>query len=482
MVGITAYGAYLPKLRLQRKAISEANAWFDTSLKGLASGERTMCNWDEDSITMAVEACRACLGDQDRANVRALFMASTSAPFLDRQNSVVISEALTLDVNIRSMDVSGSQRAGTSALLSAIDAVATIGRGKALVVAAEHRRSKCASKQEMVYGDGAVAIELGSDGVIAELVEAHSTSVDFVDRYRSDGFQFDVQGEERWIRDEGYLKLVPNAVNALLQKAGIEADAVRHFILPAEKLRIGQSVAREIGFSAESVADNLIEECGFTGTSHPLLLLAHSLEKAAPGDLIIVVGFGQGCDTFLFKVTDEILRYSSKGTVSRNLSRGLPENNYNKFISFNNLVEMDYGKRSEVDKNTYLSALYRDHKFLNGFMGGRCSACGTVQIPLASYCVNPKCNALHSQQEYCLSESKGHVVTWTADALTFDFSPPAYFGLVEFVEGGRLMVDFTEVDPDKFASGVSVTMHFRIRQIDNVRGFRRYFWKCKQSQ
>ena len=34
----------------------EANAWFDSSLKGLGKGERSICNWDEDTITMAVEA------------------------------------------------------------------------------------------------------------------------------------------------------------------------------------------------------------------------------------------------------------------------------------------------------------------------------------------------------------------------------------------------------------------------------------------
>ena len=52
-VGILAFGAYLPRLRLSRKAVADANAWFAPGLKGLAKGERTMCNWDEDSVTMA---------------------------------------------------------------------------------------------------------------------------------------------------------------------------------------------------------------------------------------------------------------------------------------------------------------------------------------------------------------------------------------------------------------------------------------------
>jgi len=482
MVGVTAYGAYLPKMRLQRKAIAEANSWFDSSLKGLATGERTMCNWDEDAITMAVEAGRDCLSNRDRSNVRSLFMASTSAPFLDRQNSVVVAEALNLPSDIRTMDVSASQRAGTSALLAAIDSIAAGGSGRALLVATERRRSKCGSRQEMIYGDGAAAIELGSEGIIAELVTTHSTAVDFVDRYRSDGFEFDVLAEERWIRDEGYLKIVPQAVNDLLKKADIDANAVQHFILPSELPRAASAVAKKIGFAPGAVADNLTDVCGVTGTAHALLLLAHRLEKVRPGEMILVVGFGQGCDVLLFRATDEIDRYHPNHGVSGNLARGRPEENYNKFASFNDLVDRDLGKRSEVDKITYVSALYRNHKLLNSFKGGKCSACGTVQIPLTNYCVNPDCKKLRTQQEYCLAESSARVVTWTADALTFDFSPPAYFGLIEFDEGGRLMVDFTEVDPEAFKVNVPVTMHFRIRQIDDKRGFRRYFWKAKQAQ
>jgi len=52
MTGVSAFGAYIPRLRLQRSAIAAANVWFDASLKGHARGERAMCNWDEDPVTM----------------------------------------------------------------------------------------------------------------------------------------------------------------------------------------------------------------------------------------------------------------------------------------------------------------------------------------------------------------------------------------------------------------------------------------------
>jgi hypothetical protein len=54
--GILAFGAYIPWRRLPRKAIADTHGWFNPALKGQAKGERAFCNWDEDCVTMAVEA------------------------------------------------------------------------------------------------------------------------------------------------------------------------------------------------------------------------------------------------------------------------------------------------------------------------------------------------------------------------------------------------------------------------------------------
>lgn len=201
MVGITAFGAYLPRMRLQKQVIADANAWFDPGLKGLAKGEKAICNWDEDTITMAVEAYQDCLGNKPGQAPAALLLASTTLPFSDRQNSVVVAEALNLETSdLRTMDITCSQRAATSGLLSALD-IAAAGK-EAVLVASEHRKAKCASREEMLYGDGAAAIAVGSDNVVAELVASQSQPVDFIDHYRGEGEDFDYGWEERWVRDE----------------------------------------------------------------------------------------------------------------------------------------------------------------------------------------------------------------------------------------------------------------------------------------
>ena len=478
MIGITAFGAYIPRARLSKQAMADANAWFDGGLKSLAKGERSICNWDEDSITMAVEAARDCLSGLNGEAIDALIMASTTLPFLDRQNSVVVTEALNLDRRMRTMDVSASQRAATSALVSLLES----GSNKqALLVASEHRRTKAGSRSEMLWGDAAAAVSIGSEEVIAEYLGAESYAVDFVDHYRSADAGFDYDWEERWIRDEGFMKSVPATVNSLLQNCSVSAADIDHFILPTDQGRTPGMLARKLGINPDAIVDNQIATVGVAGAAQPILLLAKAIEAASAGDIILLIGFGQGCDSILLRVTDAAVNSKPTVGVAGALAHRREESNYNKFLSFNNLIERDIGKRAEADKQTYLSAYNRRKDLLTGFIGGKCRECGTVQIPREKYCVNPECTALESQDDYPFSNKAGKVVTWTADRLTFDWSPPAYFGMVQFDGGGKLMMDFTEVKEGEIDSGTRVTMHFRIKQFDTQRGFRKYFWKAVPS-
>ena len=92
-IGILASGAYIPRLRLARRVIADTHSWLNPALKGQGKGERAMCNWDEDPVTMAVEAARDALTGRDRSLITGLRFASTTFPFLDRLNA---GEATTL--------------------------------------------------------------------------------------------------------------------------------------------------------------------------------------------------------------------------------------------------------------------------------------------------------------------------------------------------------------------------------------------------
>ncbi len=139
---------------------------------------------------------------------------------------------------------------------------------------------------------------------------------------------------------------------------------------------------------------------------------------------------------------------------------------------------MERGLRAEVDRQTPLSTLYRKRDMLLGLVGGRCRICGTVQFPKSRICVNPNCNAFHSQDDQSFADFPARVLSWSADFLTYSPDPPAYYGMVQFDPGGRLMADFTDVDRGKVEVGMNMRMVFRVKERDVQRGFVRYFWKA----
>ncbi len=477
MAGIAAYGGYVPRLRLERKAMVERNAWFNPGLAAYAKGERAICNWDEDAVTMAVAAARDCLGAGAAPRLDAVHIASTSLPFQDRQCATLVATALHLAGNIETLDVTTSQRAATSALIAALRRLGD-GAGQILLVASENRRARSASPQELLFGDAAAALLLGAGPGLARFVASHSEAADFVDHYRGQTEPFDYAWEERWIRDEGFMKLVPAAIQALLAKAGVNNADIAHFVLPCLYAGVPQAIGKRLGFADAATRDNLQAVLGNTGAAHPLVLLAHTLEQAKPGEKILVVGFGQGVDAVLFEATAALASYKPRTGIAGALKKRRVETNYGKYLAFSGLVVQEGGIRSEIDRQTALSALYRNSAMITAFIGGRCRKCGTLQYPKTHICVNPNCGALDTQDDQPFADAAATVVTWSADWLTFTPDPPAHYGMVQFDGGGRLMADFTDADPGAFDVGTKMRMVFRLRDIDRARGFRKYFWKA----
>lgn len=479
MVGITAWGAYAPRLRLSRKAAASANAWVAPNLMGKAKGERTMANWDEDALTMAVEAARDALGaGDDRSHIDALYYASTTAPFTDRLNAGIVSAALTLEKSLSAADITGSQRCGLTALAQALTAVQAGASRTVLVTAGEHRKARAASVQELDFGDGAAAFVVSTDDAVAEYLGHGCVTDDFVDHFRGAGEEFDYSWEERWIRDEGIVKLAPPAIRQALEAAGVTGEQVAHFCFPSTFSGMAATLAKKCGIPPEAVRDNLASVMGEAGAAHGLVMLAHALEQAAPGDIIVVAQFGAGAEALVFRATDKVAARRPERGVTGSLADRKEETNYLKFLFFNGLVEWDKGMRAEKDNKTALTTLYRNEDMVLGLVGGRCRETGVVQFPRTRISVAPNKPALDTQEPYRFAERKAKVLTYSADYLTFSMAPPNHYGMVDFEGGGRIYVDITDVEPGDVDTGLPVRMVFRLKDVDEKRGFRRYFWKA----
>jgi hydroxymethylglutaryl-CoA synthase len=471
--GILQFGAYLPRLRLERSAIAEATGWAAGMRGGKSKGARSYCAWDEDSLTMAVEAARDCVAGRDRNGIAALVFASTTHPFADRSNAGVVAEALDLAPTLRTGDSSGHQRAGIAAMLDAVR-TARAGAGPTLVVAADSRTAKPASEQEVRFGHGAAAVLIGSGPELAaEWVSDASLRADFVDHFRTAEAEHDYAYEERWVRDEGYLALMPRAIEAAL--GSIAASEVKHLVVQGPQ-RFAAAVAKASGIAATAVADDLHTECGDTGAAHPLLLLGGVLERAQAGEIIVVASFGQGCDAIVLRATG---RAPTKGRgCAGALASGVPNREYLRYLSNGGGVDIDWGMRAERDNRTAQPAAWRRHRDVTAFVGGRCGKCSTVQFPLARACVNPDCREFDTQVPEPLAEKTGRIKTFTEDWLAVTRSPPHVYGNVELEGGGNVFIEFTDTRPGESSVGLPVRFVFRIKDFDRVRGFRRYFWKA----
>ncbi len=479
MVGITSYGGYIPRMRINRGVIYGANAWMAPGLIGFASGERSFCNWDEDSLTMAVEASRDCIKGFDKSAIDLVYFASVTFPFLDRQNAGILATALNLNEEIGSADFSASMRAGSAALIAALNAVKAGDYRNALVAAADRRIAKMAYLQELWYGDGGAALMVGTENIIAEYLGNYTVTVDFVDHFRGADRDYDYNWEERWIRDEGYGKIVPRAVKGLMEKLNVEGKDISKFIMPCVFGGAAQQVAGMFGIDPAVVADNLQNVCGETGTAHPLVMLVAALQEAKPGDKILVTSFGQGCAAMLFQVTDNITKLKDRMGISGSLADRKEENNYIKFLTYRDLVTQDWGMRAEANWKTALTALYRERKRILGMVGGKCTKCGTEQFPKMEICVNPNCGAIGTQVDCEFANLSGKIMSYTGDLLTFTLDPPAHYGMIVFENEGRAMMDFTDYETGKIEVGLPVKNVFRIRNFDRDRGFVQYIWKAK---
>jgi 3-hydroxy-3-methylglutaryl CoA synthase len=471
--GITGFGAYIPRLRIDRSYIAAAHAWMAPTLKNAARGSRAFCSWDEDAVTMAVEAGKDCLQHLPRDSMRNLSLASTTLPFADLQNSAIVAGALQLNNDIESMDIGHSQRAGTSGLIQALQM-----QKPALFIAADNPQGKPASMQEMNYGAGAAAFSLGTEGVLAECLGTATVTENFVDHFRAEGEKYGYFWEERWVRDEGILKLVPQAVAAALDKAGTDITRISHLVIPPILPGAAKAIARKLGFEG-ALADDLAQDCGYAGTAHAPLMLANTLAGAAPGELILVVGFGQGADAIVLRATEQLAQHRGGRGVAGALADRLPTDSYLRMLSFQGGIDLEWGMRAEKSGKTILSQQHRSSNQTESFNAGRCGSCKTVQFPQLQYCVNNECRAPASGfEQLSLVDQPCQVFTYTSDWLSYHPAPPLYVGFIQFDNGARLLMEMVDIDEGGIEVGMPMRHVFRVKEIDRQRGYRRYFWKA----
>ena len=466
MTGIVSYGAYVPTCRLPLSVIAGRAA-------REGGPERSVVAFDEDSVTMAVAAARDCLAGFDPAQVDAVFFASTTSPYHEKQAASIVARAVGLRRDVRAVDIAGSLRAGTSAIVSAVDAVKAGTARTALVVSADCRLAAPRSPLERNLGDAAAAVLVGSDGVIAELEHAHAVADEILDVWRAEGDRFVSTWEDRFVVEQGYLACLGEAVAGLLESSGAGAGEFARVALYAPDARSHGRVARQLGFEAGQLQDPMFGRVGSCGAAFAPLLLVAALQDAAAGDRLLVASYGDGAEALALKVTAQVAKLAPRDAVAGSLNDRRALGSYDAYLAARNLAPGQHDRRDGA--GIAATVHHRDRDADIGFTGARCRGCGTVHFPAQRVCY--QCHARDDFEPVRLADGSGRVMSYTFDYFFPTPEPPLVAAMIEADEGSRVYLQMTDVVPDEMRCDLPV--EFVFRKIHEVGGKPNYFWKAR---
>lgn len=428
-------------------------------------GMRAVADWDEDALTLAVEAARTLAGG---ATPEALRFASTSAYFTDRAQSGIALDALALPRSVRTSDTANTRRAGTTALLDAL-----LARRDEIVAAGEKRPTQPGSAAQLGFGDGAAAVRTGANAP-ARLAGFASISHDLVDRYASREHPVSYAYEERFVRDVAVAEILTPAVRDACAAAGIAPHQLAHVAVHEPATASWRAVAKALGCKAANYCEAVSDAVGDLGAAHALFGLGLAFAAAQRGDYVLLMGFGSGADALVFQIDDEVP--GASGMVQA-LKEGQVLASISRFLSLTGSIDLDWGMRAEFEQKAQATVLERMGRDTIGFVGGRDST-GNVQFPKSAFPVNPELSQAEVMEDVRLADLEATIISVTADRLNFSPDPPFDFGLVQFENGARVLMEMVNRPAGGFRVGDRVRMRLRIKAQNPRLGFRTYFWKA----
>ncbi len=470
MAGIECFGAYVPIYRLTHEQLGKT--WGVPHGKG----ERSVAGVDEDSLTMAVEAGVDCLGSRRRSKVDGLFFASTTSPFLEKQAATTIGTALDLKREISTMDSLGSLRSATAALKAALDAVKAGSNTSVLVSAADCRIAYPGSSLEQILGDGSAAVLIGDSGVTVSVEGFFSLSDEITDYWRRGQDRFVHFWEERFVMVEGFNRIVPEAVAGAMDRFRLKPKDITKLVGYAPSERSYWQMAGKLGFDPNTqVHPPLFSTVGNTGAAFGLMQLVACLEEASPGERILLVNYGNGCDVVFFEVGEGIERAKDQKGLRQFLASKKILSGYQQYVAFRGLLPNSDERMPPVRPPA--TVVWRDQDSLLRFHGMKCNHCGHVQYPIHRICSN--CFNKDDYEEIRLSDRTGEVFSCTVDNLGYGAGTHPFWAIVDFQEV-RTRIEIADAELGEVTIGDQLEMTFRKFPSENDVPV--YGWKARRKR
>lgn len=315
MVGIKGYGVYIPSFRMKVDEI--VDTWKNSNLMFLQYvlklNERAVCDFDEDVITMAVEASKnaMCSAGVSPGEIGAVLFGSQTSPYVMKPAASVILDALGLPNDTVTGDVQFSSKSGTVAihLCSALSQQS----GKyALAVGSDNISIHTEPGDTFEYpaSAGAAAFLIGTDQLIAEFEGFSTYNSDTSDKFRLEGDRYFSTGGDAMLQtDVGQPSHSAEAARQLMEKLGRGPKDFDYVVFHQTYASTSFGLGKALGFEEAQIAPGVFaENLGDTGSASSLIGLAGILDQAAPGRRILLVSYGAGAgsDAIAIRVTENI--------------------------------------------------------------------------------------------------------------------------------------------------------------------------------
>ncbi len=311
---IAGWGKYLPQRVLTNadleRMVDTSDEWIRTRTGIL---ERRIAADGESSATMAVQAARQALERAELAPFALdLIIVATATPdYLFPATACLVQDALGA-IHAGAFDMEAACSGFLYALVVATQFIRAGSCENVLVVASE-TLSRITNWQDrntcVLFGDGAGAVVLRATrrerGLLASTLGAYGAGADLLILPAGGSARppspETVNGGQHYIQMKGNevfrfaVRMMGQASQEVLEKAGLTIDDVALFIPHQANLRIIQAVGERLGIPEERVYVNLPRYGNMSAATIPIALCEAAEEgRLKDGDIVLAAAFGAG--------------------------------------------------------------------------------------------------------------------------------------------------------------------------------------------
>lgn len=307
-VGISGYGAYVPRFRLPGSEVDRV--WTDGQV-GSPVIEKAVPGPDEDTATMSIEAARNALARAgiDPTAIRAVWVGSESHPYAVKPTSTIVAEAIGAVPATQAADWEFACKAGTEAFQAAVAFVGSGMADYALAIGMDTAQGRPGDALEYTTGAGGAGFILGPAGDSLAVVEGTFSYVTDTPDFFRRPYQHYPQHGSRFTGEPAYFRHVLAAAQQLMESLGVRPEDYAAAVFHQPNPKFPERAARLLGFTPEQTRTGLL--CPVVGNTYAgssMLGLTAVLDEAQPGDRLLLVSFGSGAgsDAISLRVTDKL--------------------------------------------------------------------------------------------------------------------------------------------------------------------------------